>query len=82
MTINWSAWDWDWMTAWVIFWIVQFFLIEIFGADDGNMVTHHLRPVFHLAPVTWWMTLGVWLWLGPHFLWPAAEDALKRLVNP
>jgi hypothetical protein len=78
---DWSAWQMDWMTIWIAFWMVQFAVIEALGARSDNMVTDHLRPIFHSAPLSWWLALGVWLWLGPHMLWPAAEEALRRTVG-
>lgn len=78
---DWSAWKIDLMTIAIILWILAFFLIEVAGARNNNMVTDHLRPIFHAAPITWWMAFGVWLWLGPHMLWPAAEEALRRTVG-
>jgi hypothetical protein len=78
---DWSAWRADLMTVWILLWVLQFALIEWFGASSNNMVTDHLRPIFQAAPLTWWIGLGVWLWLGPHMLWPAAEEALRRTVG-
>lgn len=78
---DWSSWELDWLTVWILVWMIQFALIEWFGARNHNMVTDHLRPIFHAAPITWWVALGVWLWLGPHMLWPAAEEALRRTVG-
>ncbi len=81
MTINWSAWDFDWLTIWIVLWIVQFALIEWFGAGKGEMVTDHLRPIFHAAPLTWWIAFGVWMWLGPHMLWPSAESHIAKVMG-
>lgn len=81
MSIDWSAWELDWLTIWVSLWFLQFALIEVFGASSDNMVTDHLRPVFHAAPVTWYLALGTWLWLGPHFLFPALEQRIQSIVG-
>jgi hypothetical protein len=36
---DWSAWRADLMTVWILLWVLQFALIEWFGASSNNMVT-------------------------------------------
>lgn len=83
-----SVWDWDIPTLLNLLLVIGFLVLEFLTSQyspilswRGEMVTDHWRPVFHAAPVTWWIALGLWLWLGPHFLWPAAEEALRRTVG-
>lgn len=78
---SWSTWDFDWYTVFVLLWFLQFAVIEFIGRNNNEMVTDHLRPIFHAAPITWWIALGVWLWLGPHMLFPALEDVIRRTVG-
>lgn len=85
---DWAVWRWDIPTLWVGFWMLQFAVIEWLTSAaspiqswHGNMVTDHWRPIFHSAPITWWITLAVWLWLFPHFLWPGLEHRIRELVS-
>ena len=63
--------------------MLAFFVGEMLSRMYGGneMATDHLRPLFHAAPVTWWIAFGIWIWLGFHFLWPAGEAWLFRVVN-
>lgn len=66
----WDAWKLDgWTWAWIA-WIVAFFVLETWtlAARSHNELTAHLRPVFQYAPPVWFVGIGVWLWLGVHFL--------------
>lgn len=79
----WDAWDWDaWTWAWVA-WIAAFIALETVTLlqGRGQELTAHLRPVFLEHPLTWWIGFGFWLWLGLHFLAPAAEARLLDLVR-
>lgn len=79
----WSAWDWNgWTWAWVL-WIAAFVVLETatLVQGRGQELTAHLRPVFLEHPLTWWLAFGAWLWLGLHFLAPAAERWLLTVVR-
>lgn len=78
----WKSWDWDYTTVgWIIF-IIYFVAWEAYTGIryEGEMLTDHLRPIFHAAPITWWLTFGLWLWLGVHFLAPSWERGLLDIV--
>ena len=80
---RWAAWDLDWLTwSWLV-WIVAFAVLESVAIVryPGEELTAHLRPVFLEHPLTWWLAVGTWLWLGFHFLWPAAERAISWSVS-
>lgn len=79
----WRAWDLDWLTWSWIGWLVAFVVLETVALvqGKGEELTAHVRPVFLEQPLTWWLGLGAWLWLGFHFLWPAAERGLQRMVS-
>lgn len=81
--ITWSVWRPDWVTLGWIVWLVFFFVWETITILRGQQeaLTHHLRPLFLEHPLTWWLGLGVWLWLGVHFLAPALEVALLEMVR-
>lgn len=67
---NWSAWRIDpWTIAWAA-WIICFFVLETWTLVNRshNELTAHLRPVIQFAPPVWFIGLGLWLWLGLHFL--------------
>lgn len=67
---NWSAWKFDpWTIAWSL-WILFFFVLETWTLVNRshNELTAHLRPVIQFAPPVWFIALGLWLWLGLHFL--------------
>lgn len=68
--VDWSAWRWDgWTSAWVV-WIVVFFGLETWTlvVRSHNELTAHLRPLIQAAPPAYFIGLGLWLWLGFHFL--------------
>jgi len=78
----WSSWDWDYTTVgWAIF-ILYFIVWEAYTGirHENEMLTDHLRPIFHAAPITWWLAFGLWLWLGVHFLAPSWERGLLNAV--
>lgn len=79
----WRAWDLDWLTWSWIAWMAAFVVLETVALvqGDGEELTAHLRPVFLGHPLTWFLALGTWLWLGAHFLWPAGEKLLARVVS-
>lgn len=77
------SWDFDWQTwGWVGF-ILYFAVWEAVTAWAGpdEMLTDHLRDVFHSAPITWYVAFGIWLWMGPHFLWPGLEKWWATLTG-
>lgn len=68
---SWLAWRLDPITwAW-IFWIAWFLVFEtwaILTPAPLDTLTAHLRPVFANHPLAWFLTFGLWLWVGFHFL--------------
>lgn len=72
---TWQVWGLDWWTVGWIVWIVFFFVWETWALLAGNNqeLTEHLRPVFLSSSLTWFIVLGVWLWLGWHFLLEAGN---------
>ena len=81
---SWKSWDLDiWTVGWacfLLFFFVWEYLSGRFG-DGREMLTDHLRPVFDSAPVTWYMAMGLWLWLGPHFLFPSLERKIFEVIS-
>lgn len=79
----WRAWDWDWTTASWTLWLLAFAVLESVTVvqGKGEELTNHLRPLFLEHPLTWWLALGTWFWIGFHFLWPAAERTLRDMVS-
>lgn len=76
---RWDVWKLDHETwGWIIF-MVYFAVWESY-TRGGEQLTNHLRPIFHTAPITWWMAFGLWLWFFPHFLAPALETWLHGTV--
>lgn len=80
---SWATWrldlfTWGWV-AWIAFFAIWESAAIIRG--DGEALTHHLRPLFLSHPLTWWLALGAWLWLGVHMLAPAWERALLDMVR-
>lgn len=68
--VDWSAWRLDgWTIAWLA-WIVAFFALETVTlvTRSHNELTAHLRPLMQADPLTGFLALGIWLWLGYHFL--------------
>ena len=47
----------------------------------GEELTAHLRPLFLEHPLTWFVALGLWLWLGAHFLFPSLEVWIGDVVS-
>lgn len=69
--MSWQAWQWDWPTAWWSLWIAVFMVVETWALVTPvphDTLTAHLRPLFAEHPLTYFLTLGLWLWLGQHFL--------------
>lgn len=72
---SWDVWSLDHETwGWIIF-LLYFAAWETYTGviGTGNMLTDHLRPVFLSAPPTYFLAVGLWLWLGVHFLAPTLE---------
>lgn len=80
---NWSAWRLDHLTWGWILWVLFFVVWETYALKwhPGEELTAHLRPLFLSAPVIWWFTLGLWLWVGIHLLAPAWEASLLRTLS-
>jgi hypothetical protein len=83
MLMAWSAWDLDHLTWGWIAWIVFFVGWETYSlvVHPGQELTAHLRPLFNAAPVTWFLAFGLWLWIGIHFLSPALEHEILKLLR-
>jgi hypothetical protein len=83
MRVSWDVWKLDvWTVGWLA-WLTFFVIWETLSlrAGTGQELTAHVRPVFLSVPVAWWLFLGLWLWLGVHFLAPAWERALLHGVR-
>lgn len=80
---TWSTWDLDmWTVGWLA-WILFFAVWETLSSfsEDAEMLTNHLRPIFLSMPLTWFLTAGLWLWLGFHMLAPVLEDWIPRAAG-
>lgn len=80
---GWHAWDWDLVTIqWVVLGL-WFLALETYTLvwRPGQEATAHIRPLFLEHPLTWFLALGLWLWLGIHFLVPVAEAWLREVVG-
>jgi len=73
--MTWQAWRLDTFTwGWIAF--LSFFIIwETLAIMDDleHTLTHHLRPLFISQPITWFVALGLWVWMGYHFLLEAGH---------
>lgn len=80
---DWTSWGWDHTTAGWLVWIVYFAVWETYTGlyHNGEMLTDHLRPLFLTVPVVWWLSFGLWLWVGVHLLFPALESAFLDMVR-
>lgn len=68
---EWGSWSLDVATAGWIAWMVFFVVWEAVGIATpirGDTLTEHLRPIFQAQSLTWFLTFGLWLWVGFHFL--------------
>lgn len=64
-----AAWDLDLSTVLWLLWMAWFFVQEAVElVFKHEPLTAHLRPVFQADPFTWFIGVGIWLWLGYHFL--------------
>lgn len=72
--MSWEAWKLDhWTWGWIV-WIAFFAIWEAYcllTRPGTAELTAHLRPLFQggglLGPL-WFVGLGIWIWLGLHFL--------------
>lgn len=68
---TWQAWQADAATvAWSV-WLAWFVVVEtwaILTPVPMDTLTAHLRPWFAAHPLLWFLALGLWLWVGFHFL--------------
>lgn len=68
---TWRAWIVDPVTVqWVII-LIWFAVLETYAVVVDPLthpLTAHLRPIFQADPAVWFLTFGLWLWLGFHFL--------------
>ena len=69
------------LTAWIV-WAGAFIVLETAAIMMGYRytLTAHLRPVTLSWPIIWFVMLGVWLWLGVHFLVPVVEQWIGSTV--
>jgi len=81
VTVPWTAWHLDHLTWGWIAWIAYFVVWETYALwfHPGQELTAHLRPLFGEHQLTWWLGVGLWLWLGFHFLAPRLEAGMLRL---
>ena len=79
----WDVWRLDGPTWGWIAWIAAFLVLETWTIlhRPGQELTAHLRPLFLSHPLTWWLALGLWLWVGVHLLAPRWENALLGIVR-
>jgi hypothetical protein len=70
MASSWAAWRWDHLTLGWVAWILFFAGWEAYSLIwfKGNELTAHLRPVFQSVDLAWFLALGLWIWVGKHFL--------------
>lgn len=75
MSWTWRTWDWDITTILWALWFAYFIALETLTLLTGSNeeLTEHLRPVFLSAPITWFIGVGIWLWLGFHFFLEAGH---------
>lgn len=83
MGTSWRAWELDAVTWGWIAWLVWFLALESYAlyARTGNELTEHLRPVFLTHSLTWFVALGLWLWIGVHLLAPRLEAWILDVVD-
>lgn len=82
--MSWAAWRLDALTWSWIAWMLAFVALETIALvwHPGQELTAHLRPLFGEHPLTWWLALGAWLWLGIHFLaWRWEQQILAFFVG-
>lgn len=85
----WVAWDWDVPTlVFLVVFVFGFGVFEYltstaspFPTWRGNMITHHLQPLFDAAPVLRAIGFGIWLWIGPHILFPNFERMITSFAR-
>lgn len=80
----WHAWRLDPPTALWIGWIGYFAILEGWAVVSDRPVhtlTFHLRPLFIEHPLSWWLALGLWGWLGVHMLAPTLEQWIVHAVR-
>lgn len=79
----WEAWRLDHLTWGWIAWIAFFVAWETYALiwHRGEELTAHLRPLWLEHPLTWCLALGLWLWIGLHFLAPSWEVGLVEMVT-
>lgn len=69
--------------AWLV-WIFYFLLLEswaLLTVQPQHTLTWHVRPFLLAHPLAWFVALGAWLWIGAHFLAPAWEVGLLRVLR-
>lgn len=69
--VSWKAWQLDAVTWGWIVWLAWFAVLETHALivdAKHDALTAHLRPLFIEHPLTWFLAVGLWAWLGWHFL--------------
>lgn len=80
----WRAWAIDAHTiAWIgmLTWFAVWEGIALSHHEYLDTFTAHLRPIFISWPITWWMAIGLYVWMGVHLLVPSLETWLAELVR-
>lgn len=72
-----DVWTWGWI-VWILFFVG--WETATLLSNNNQELTEHLRPVFLSAPPVYFLTMGLWLWLGWHFLIEAGTP-LKKIVE-
>ncbi|AYY11622.1 hypothetical protein EF847_01640 [Actinobacteria bacterium YIM 96077] len=67
---SWSSWRLDHLTWGWILWILFFVVWETYTLwkHPGQELTAHLRPLFQTQDLAYFLAVGLYLWLGWHFL--------------
>ncbi len=82
--MSWKAWQLDPPTLAVWVWIVWFAVWETVAlarSDYYATFTAHLRPLFVELPLTWWIGIGLYGWLGVHIFVPALERWILEVIT-
>lgn len=66
----WDSWKLDAFTWGWIIWIAYFAIWETYTLvwHRGEELTAHLRPVFQTYDIVYFLVVGLYLWIGFHFL--------------
>lgn len=80
---SWGSWDFDLFTIGWALWLLFFIGWETAALIQGTKeeLTAHLRPIFLSQPLTWFLALGLWMWLGYHFLLEAGTPFIREIID-